>query len=107
MSLRANCGNTRTSWDRRRSNSTAAKNRILFNRQRTSELTGRLKQLSVEIEQGAAQAAQVEARAVLHGESVMTIQGEVARVEVILANLAAATVEISGAHDSIVDRIAS
>ena len=84
-----------------------SENRILFNRQRTSELTGRLQQLSVEIEQGAAQAAQVEARAVLHGESVMTIQGEVARVELILTNLAAASVEISGAHDSVEDRIAS
>jgi chromosome segregation protein len=84
-----------------------SENRILFNRQRTSELTGRLQQLDVEIEQGAAQAAQVEARAAAHGESVTAIKGEVARVESILANLAAATAEISGAHDSVEDRIAS
>jgi chromosome segregation protein len=84
-----------------------SENRILFNRQRTAELTGRLQQLNSEIEQGAAQAAQVDARAAAHGESVTAIKGEVARVESILANLAAATAEISGAHDSVEDRIAS
>jgi chromosome segregation protein len=84
-----------------------SENRILFNRQRTAELTGRLQQLNTEIEQGTAQAAQVEARAVAHGESVTAIKGEVARVESILTNLAAATAEISGAHDSVEDRIAS
>jgi chromosome segregation protein len=84
-----------------------SENRILFNRQRTAELTGRLQQLTIEIEQGAAQAAQVEARAAAHSESVTTIKGEVARVETILLNLAAATAEISGAHDSVEDRIAS
>jgi chromosome segregation protein len=84
-----------------------SENRILFNRQRTSELTGRLQQLNVEIEQGAAQAAEVEARAAAHGGSVTTIKGEVARVEAILANLVAVTAEISGAHDSAEGRIAS
>jgi chromosome segregation protein len=84
-----------------------SENRILFNRQRTAELTGRLQQLDVEIEQGAAQAAQVEARSAAHGESVTAIRGEVARVEALLANLAAATAEISGAHDSVEDRIIS
>jgi chromosome segregation protein len=84
-----------------------SENRILFNRQRTAELTGRLQQLDVEIEQGAAQAAQVEARSAAHGESVTAIRGEVARVEALLANLAAATAEISGAHDSVEDRINS
>jgi chromosome segregation protein len=83
-----------------------SENRILFNRQRTAELTGRLQQLDVEIEQGSAQAAQVESRAAAHGESVTAIQGEVARVEAILANLSAATAEISGAHDSAEERIA-
>src|ERR1019366_5786835 len=76
-----------------------SENRILFNRQRTAELTGRLQQLTSEIEQGAVQAAQVEARAAEHGESVTAIQGEVSRVEAILATLAAATAEISGAHN--------
>ena len=84
-----------------------SENRILFNRQRTAELTGRLQQLTVEIEQGAAQAAQVEARAAAHGESVTAIKGEVSRVEAILANLAAASAEISGAHDSTEARIAA
>ncbi len=84
-----------------------SENRILFNRQRTSELTGRLQQLDLEIEQGAAQAAQVEARAGAHGESVASIKGEVARVEAILANLVTATAEISGAHDSAEGRIAA
>ena len=84
-----------------------SENRILFNRQRTAELTGRLQQLNVEIEQGAAQAAQVEARAAAHGESVTAIQGEVARVEAILANLVSASAEISGAHDSAEGRIAA
>jgi chromosome segregation protein len=84
-----------------------SENRILFNRQRTAELTGRLQQLNTEIEQGAAQAAQVESRAVAHGESVTAIKGDVARVESILSNLAVATAEISGAHDSVEDRIAS
>jgi chromosome segregation protein len=84
-----------------------SENRILFNRQRTAELTGRLQQLSVEIEQGVAQAAQVESRAAAHGESVTTIKSEVARVEAILGNLAAATAEISGAHDSAEEHIAA
>jgi chromosome segregation protein len=84
-----------------------SENRILFNKQRTAELTGRLQQLNGEIEQGAAQTVQVEARAVAHGESVTVIQSEVSRVETILANLVAATAEISGAHDSVEDRIAS
>src|SRR5260221_3661755 len=84
-----------------------SENRILFNRQRTAELTGRLQQLDVEIEQSVAQAAQVEARAAAHGESVTAIKGEVSRVEAILANLAAATAEISGAHDSAEERIAA
>ena len=84
-----------------------SENRILFNRQRTAELTGRLQQLNAEIEQGAAQAVQVEARTAAHGDSVKAIQGEVARIEAILANLAAATAEISGAHDSVEDRIAT
>ncbi len=84
-----------------------SENRILFNKQRTSELTGRLQQLNVEIEQGAAQTSQAEARSTAHGESVAKIKGEVARVETILASLAAATAEISGAHDSVEDRIAS
>jgi chromosome segregation protein len=84
-----------------------SENRILFNRQRTTELTDRLKQLEIEIEQGTAQSAQVEARASAHGESVSTIQGEVARVEAVLGNLIAATAEISGAHDFAEGRIAA
>jgi chromosome segregation protein len=84
-----------------------SENRILFNRQRTAELTGRLQQLNVEIEQGAAQAADVEARAAAHGESVAAIKDDAARVEAILATLAAASAEISGAHNSIEDRIAA
>ena len=84
-----------------------SENRILFNRQRSAELTGRLQQLTVEIEQGAAQAAQVEARSATHGESVAAIQSEVSRVEAILATLAAATAEISGAHNSAEERIAA
>ncbi len=44
-----------------------SENRILFNRQRTEELTGRRQQLHFEIEQASAQAAQVEARANAHG----------------------------------------
>src|SRR6202030_1055996 len=51
--------------------------------------------------------AQVEARASAHGESVTTIQGEVARVEAILGSLIAATAEISGAHDFAEGRIAA
>ena len=84
-----------------------SENRILFNRQRTSELTGRVQQLDLEIEQACAQAALVEARSAAHGESVTSLQGEVARVEAILANLAAASAEISGAHDSTEARIAA
>jgi chromosome segregation protein len=84
-----------------------SENRILFNRQRTAELTGRLQQLNVEIEQGTAQAAQVEGRAAAHGESVTAIKGEVSRVEANLADLVAATAKISGAHDSAEGRIAA
>ena len=83
-----------------------SENRILFNRQRTAELSGRLQQLNAEIEQGAAQTAEVEARASAHGESVKAIRGEVTRVEEILANLTAAAAEISGAHDFAESRIA-
>jgi chromosome segregation protein len=84
-----------------------SENRILFNRQRTAELTGRLQQLSVEIEQGAAEAADVESRAAAHGESVAAIKDDAARVEAILATLGAASAEISDAHNSIEDRIAA
>src|ERR1019366_2756438 len=84
-----------------------SENRILFNRQRTAELTGRLQQLHVEIEQASSQAAQVEARAAAHSESLAALQSEVSRVETILANLAAASAEISGAHDSTEARIAA
>ncbi|HEX3377339.1 MAG TPA: chromosome segregation protein SMC [Candidatus Acidoferrales bacterium] len=84
-----------------------SENRILFNKQRTAELTGRLQQLTAELEQSAAQAAQVETRATAHGESVATIKTEVARVEAILATLTAATAEISGAHNSAEAHIAA
>ncbi len=84
-----------------------SENRILFNRQRTSELTGRVQQLDLEIEQAAAQAALVEVRSAAHGKSVTDLQGGVARVEATLANLAAASAEISGAHDSTEARIAA
>jgi len=76
-----------------------SENRILFNRQRAAELTGRHQHLTSEIEQAAAQAAQAEARAASHGESVAAIKCEVARVESVLANLAVTTAEISGAHN--------
>ena len=84
-----------------------SENRILFNRQRTAELTGRLQQLDVEIEQAAAQSAQVEARGAAHGESVAALRGEVSRVEAALAGLAAASAELSGAHESTEARIAA
>ncbi len=83
-----------------------SENRILFNRQRTDELTGRRQQLNLEIEQASAQAAQVETRASAHGESVTLLQGEVARVQVILTTLATATAQISGANQSTEARIA-
>jgi chromosome segregation protein len=84
-----------------------SENRILFNRQRTAELGGRLQQLNAEMEQSDAQSAEVGARAAAHGESVRTIQEEAARVEAILANLAATAAEISGMHDSAEERIAA
>jgi len=83
-----------------------SENRILFNRQRTTELTGRVQQLNLEIEQATAQAAEVEARGAAHGESVAALRGEVSRVEAILAGLAAASAEISGEHNSTEARIA-
>jgi chromosome segregation protein len=82
-----------------------SENRILFNRQRTAELAGRLQQLNAEIEQSTAQASQVEGRAAAHNESVVAVKSEVSRVEDILGNLAAASAEISGAHDSAEARI--
>jgi len=84
-----------------------SENRILFNKQRTHELTGRREQLALEIEQASAQAAQVEARAAAHGTSVSGLQGEVAQLQAILATLAAANAEISGAHNQTEERIAS
>jgi len=86
--------------DRRRSNWNRSENRILFNRQRTEELTSRRGKLDLEIEQAAAQAAQVEVRATAHSEAVRAAPGDVARIEAILAALAAASAEISGAHES-------
>jgi chromosome segregation protein len=83
-----------------------SENRILFNRQRSTELTGRVQQLNFEIEQGAAQSAQAETRAAEHEESVSAIRGEVTRVEGILAGLSAASAEISSAHDSAEGKIA-
>jgi chromosome segregation protein len=84
-----------------------SENRILFNRQRTEELKVRREQLHLEIEQASAQAAQVNARSTEHGEAVATLQGNVARIEALLATLAAATAEISGAHESAEARIAA
>ncbi len=84
-----------------------SENRILFNRQRTEELTSRRQQLHLEIEQASAQAAQAEARATAHGEAVAALQGDVARIEAILATLAAASAEISGTHESTETRIAA
>jgi chromosome segregation protein len=83
-----------------------SENRILFNRQRSTELTGRVQQLNFEIEQGAAQAAQAETRTTAHGESVAAIRTDVARVEGVLASLSAASAEISSAHDSAEGKIA-
>jgi chromosome segregation protein len=82
-----------------------SENRILFNRQRIEELTSRRRQLDLEIEQAAAQAAQVEVRATAHGEAVAALQGDVTRIETILAALSAASAEISGAHESTEARI--
>ncbi|MGD0906534.1 MAG: chromosome segregation protein SMC [Candidatus Acidiferrales bacterium] len=84
-----------------------SENRILFNRQRTSELTGRVQQLNFEIEQTSAQASHVEARAAAHNESVAEIRSQVSRVEAALAALAAASAEISGAHNTTEARIAA
>jgi chromosome segregation protein len=84
-----------------------SENRILFNRQRSAELTGRVQQLDVEIDQAAAQAAEVEARGAVHGQSVATLRSEVSRVEAILAGLAAASAEITGEHNSTEARIAA
>ena len=84
-----------------------SENRILFNRQRTAELKGRVQQLDVEIEQACAQAALVETRATAHGESVASLQSEVSGVEAILASLAVASAEISGEHDFTEARIAA
>ncbi|MBZ5644657.1 MAG: hypothetical protein LAO19_18015, partial [Acidobacteriia bacterium] len=84
-----------------------SENRILFNRQRNAELVGRLQQLNAEIEQASAQLAQVEARGATHHESVSTLRGEVSRVEAVLAGLAAASAELSGAHESTETRIAA
>jgi chromosome segregation protein len=84
-----------------------SENRILFNKQRTAELTGRVQQLNVEIETATAQSAEVEARGAAHGESVTALRGEVSRVEAILTGLAAASAEISGAHENTEARIAA
>ena len=43
----------------------------------------------------------------MHGESVTALQGDVARIQAVLATLAAASAEISGAHDSTEARIAA
>jgi chromosome segregation protein len=83
-----------------------SENRILFNRQRADELANRRQQLHLEIEQASAQAAQVEVRATTHGESFAALRGELARVEAILAALAASSAEFSGAQASSEARIA-
>jgi chromosome segregation protein len=77
-----------------------SENRILFNKQRTHELTGRREQLSSEIEQASAQAAQVEARASAHGVSVAVLQSEASTLQGVLSTLAAASAEIFGAQEN-------
>ncbi len=84
-----------------------SENRILFNKQRTAELTGRVQQLTSEIEQVSAHAAQVEARGAAHHESVAEIRGQVALVQATVTALAAASAEISGAHNNTEERIAA
>jgi len=46
-------------------------------------------------------------RATAHSEAVAALQGDVTRIEAILAALAAASAEISGAHESTEARIAA
>ncbi len=82
-----------------------SENRILFNRQRAEELANRRQQLHLEIEQASAQVAQVEARATTHGESFAALRGELARIEAILAALAASSAEFSEAQASSEARI--
>ena len=83
---KANCGSTRTCSAKRRWNWTAAK--IAFSSTGSAPTNSRAasSNLHLEIEQASAQAAQVEARATAHGESVTALQGEVARVQAILAH---------------------
>jgi chromosome segregation protein len=84
-----------------------SENRIVFNRQRAAELSGRRQQLVREIEQAAAQSAQVETRAAAHREAVSALHGEVARIEAVLATLAAGSARLSTSQESTGARIAA
>ncbi len=83
-----------------------SENRILFNRQRSQELDGRKAQLTQEIAQTSMQVEEVEARAVTHREAVAMVRQELNIVEAGLAELAAASAQISGAHQATEEQIA-
>jgi chromosome segregation protein len=76
-----------------------AENRILFNRQRREELSGRERQLSVDQEQAAAQMAQLEKRLGLQGEIVAHLREDRGRLESVLAELAAGSSELAATTD--------
>jgi chromosome segregation protein len=83
-----------------------SENRIVFNRQRSEELDGRIRQLRQETEQLAAQTAQIEARVREQRESFAAVSDETARLEASIAQLAEEGTGLDGAAASSEARIA-
>ena len=83
-----------------------SENRIVFNRQRSEELTARRRQIHLEIEQTALQSTQAAARAETHRSAVEAARAETSRVQSLLASLTSTASELSGADAAAEQRIA-
>jgi chromosome segregation protein len=83
-----------------------AENRIVFNRQRSQELEARGGQLVSEIEQATSQAAQFEAQALVHQQSVAALREQTQSLERLLTRLTERTQELAGSAQATEARIA-
>ena len=82
-----------------------AENRIGFNRQRSAELSAQRQQRAAEIEQTAAQAALLEARAAAHQQAVAALREETRNLEALLAQLGERAQQLAGAAQSTETRL--
>ena len=83
-----------------------SENRIVFNRQRGDELAARSRQFSAELEQLAAQAAQLESRTRDHQQAQEAIVSETAQIEQLVRGLAEEAAGVESRSGSTEARIA-